>query len=118
MLKEISHTKHSGGRPVKAIKREAATGVRFTRAEYFIVKHKAAKTGLRITQYIREMALEGKVMARLSPEERSHIRQLVGMANNLNQLTKTAHKEGILTAMMLFEKYTKQLDELLYKLKG
>lgn len=118
MISENAKEKHSGGRPKKAIKREAATGVRFTKSEYFLVKHKASKAGLRITQYIREMAIEGQVMARLTPEERSQIKQLVGMANNLNQLAKTAHQEGVLKAMFYFDKYVKELDGLLYKLKG
>lgn len=113
-----SNTKRKGGRPEKAIKREAATGVRFTKSEYFLVKNKASKAGLRITQYIREMAIEGQVTARLTSEERSLIRQLVGMANNLNQLAKTAHQEGVLKAMFYFEKYVRELDGVLSKLKS
>lgn len=111
-----TNTKHKGGRPVKALKRETATGIRFTKDEYFLVKHKAAKAGMRITQYIREMSVQGQVTARLTPEERSQVRQLVGLANNLNQLTKTAHQEGILKAMFYFGKYVKELDGVLRKL--
>ena len=114
----MSDKKNKGGRPVKVIKREAATGVRFTKSEYFIVKHKASKAGLRITQYLREMAIEGQIIARLTQEERNQIRQLVGMANNLNQLAKTAHQEGVLKAMFYFNKYVKELDEVLFKLNG
>ena len=117
MLKEISHTKHSGGRPVKAIKREAATGVRFTRAEYFIVKHKAKKAGYRPTQYIRQMAINGKIIAGLSQEEKQFIRQLIGMANNFNQLTKMAHQQKMLTAILHFEKYRNEIDRLLKQLR-
>ena len=35
--------KHSGGRPKKVVKRELVTGVRYTKAEYFILKQKANK---------------------------------------------------------------------------
>jgi len=104
------------GRPRKAIKRESATGVRFTKAEYLIVKQKANKSGLKLTEYIRAMAIEGKVIARLNEEEKDFFRQLVGMANNLNQLTKKAHQEGMLTAILHFEKYRKQMDQLLNQL--
>jgi hypothetical protein len=114
----MSQTKNNGGRPKKAVKRETITGVRFTTTEYFIVKNKATKSGLRITQFIRQMAIEGQVFARLTPEERNFIRQLVGMANNLNQLAKAANGEGTLTAMFYFEKYVKEIDELLNQLKG
>lgn len=113
----MKEDKHSGGRPKKAIKREAATGVRFTKAEYFIVKQKAKKAGYKITQYIRVMSVEGQVIARLSPEEKEMIPQLIGMSNNLNQLAKKAHKAGMLTAMLQFEKNRDDLDRILNRLK-
>jgi len=49
-----------GGRPKKDEKRESATGVRFTKSEYSILKEKAAKAGMRVTTYIRQMALKVK----------------------------------------------------------
>jgi len=122
VAKEISKTmesekRHSGGRPKKLIKRESATGVRFTKTEYFVIKQKALKAGMHVTSYIREMALKGNVTARASEEERHFIRQLIGISNNLNQLAKKAHQEGLLTAIMHFEKYRNTIDELLEKLK-
>ena len=96
----MNEGKHSGGRPKKTVKRLAATGVRFTKAEYFIVKQKAEKAGYRITQYIRVMSIKGQVIARLSPLEKEMIPQLIGMSNNLNQLAKKAHQAGLLTAML------------------
>lgn len=113
----MKEEKHGGGRPKKLIKREAATGVRFTRSEYFIVKQKAKKAGYKITQYIRIMALEGQVIARLNPTEKELIPQLIGMANNLNQLTKKAHQESLLKALLHFEKYRNELDRILNHLK-
>jgi|SRR6187551_1790397 hypothetical protein len=122
VAKEISETmesekRNSGGRPKKVIKRESATGVRFTKAEYYVIKQKALKAGIRVTTYIREMALNGSVKARTSEEERHFIRQLIGISNNLNQLAKKAHQEGLLTAVMHFEKYRNIIDELLEQLK-
>lgn len=113
----MKEEKHSGGRPKKVIKREAATGVRFTKAEYFVVKQRANKAGYRITQYIRLMALEGQVIARLNPTEKELIPQLIGMANNLNQLTKKAHQESLLKALLHFEKYRVELDRILNRLR-
>ena len=63
------------------------------------------------------MALQGKIISRLEEEERLFVRQLIGMANNLNQLTKKGHQEGLLTAVSLFEKYKNLVGELLEKLK-
>ncbi len=63
------------------------------------------------------MALEGKVIARMNEEERHFYRQLSGMSDNFNQLTKKGHQEGLLTAVMLFEKYRNIIDELLEQLR-
>ena len=117
MISEETITKHPGGRPKKAVTREIIKGVRFTTVEYYVVKQKAAKSGMSITLYIRQMAMQGKIIARLNEEERQIVRQLVGMANNLNQLTKKGHQEGLLTAVLHFEKYRKLIDELFEKLK-
>ena len=109
--------RNNGGRPKKTIKRESATGIRFTKAEYFLIKQKASKAGTCITTYIRDMALNGNVIAKLNEEERQFVRQLIGISNNLNQLAKKGHQEGILTAVLLFENYRNIIDELLEKMK-
>ena len=109
--------KGKGGRPAKAVRKEIRTGVRFTKAEYFIVKEKAIKARMRYTGYIRQMALFGGVIARLNDEERAYVKQLIGMANNINQVSKQAHKEGMLSAMLLFESYRQQIDNILNWLK-
>ena len=107
--------KHKGGRPRKAIQR-TVTSLRLTKVELYVIKSKASKAGLRVTAYIRQMAINGKVTARLNEQERQFVRELVGIANNLNQLTKKGHQEGLLTAVFHFEKYRKIIDELLEKL--
>jgi uncharacterized protein YmfQ (DUF2313 family) len=117
MISEESQTKHKGGRPKMPVKKESATGVRFTKSEYFIIKHKAQKAGLKVSAYIRSMAIYGKVMQRLNEEERQFVRQLVGISNNLNQLTKKAHQAGIQTIKINLEQYTNTIDELLLQLK-
>ncbi len=99
------------------VKKESATGVRFTKSEYFIVKHKAEKAGLKISAYIRQMAINGRVMQRLNEEERQFVRQLVGVSNNLNQLTKKAHQTGIQSIQLNLEAYTNTINELLLQLK-
>lgn len=112
-----TYQKKSGGRPKKLIKREAGTGVRFTKSEYFIVKQKASKAGLKITPYIRTMAIEGQVLARLNSEEKQLLKQLTGMANNVNQMAKKAHQEGLLKAFFFFEKTRAELDNFLNRLR-
>ena len=118
MISEETKIKHPGGRPKKSVTRNITTGVRFTEAEYFVVKQKASKAGTKITFYIRQMALHGKILSRMNEEYRQNVRQLVGMANNLNQLTKKGHQEGLLTAILMFEKYRDAIDKILEKLKN
>jgi len=117
MTSEETIKKHSGGRPKKHVKREITKGIRFTTLEFYIVKNKAARSEVGVTDYIRQMAIQGKIISRLTEEERQFVRQLVGMANNINQLTKKGHQEGFLKAVLMFEEYRQLLDQLLEKLK-
>ena len=100
MISEETITKHSGGRPKKPVKRDMVKGIRFTKSEFYVVKQKAAKAGIGISSFIRQMAINGKIKPLLDEEERQIVRQLIGMANNLNQLTKQGHQEGFLTAVL------------------
>lgn len=118
MISEESNIKHRNGRPKKSVKKDIIKSIRFSKVEYYIIKQKASRAGTKITFYIRQMAVEGKIISRLNDEERLFVRQLIGMANNLNQLTKKGHQEGLLTSVLMFEKYKKLIDELLEKLKA
>lgn len=109
--------KNKGGRPAKIVKKDIRAYIRFTRPEYFIVKEKAAKAGVIPSAYIRQVAINEVVKTRLTDEERHFVRQLIGMANNLNQLAKCCHQEGALRVMVYFESYRKHLDDILKKLK-
>lgn len=110
--------KHEDERRENSNNRKVNRDIQFTEKEYFIIKQNASKAGLKISSYIRQMALTGKIISRLNEEERYFVTQLIGMANNLNQLTKLGHQEGLVTAAMMFEKYRNQVDELLKKFNG
>ncbi|MCW3464904.1 plasmid mobilization protein [Chitinophaga nivalis] len=77
--------KGKGGRPPKAVRKEIRTGVRFTKAEYFIVKEKAIKARMHYTGYIRQMALFGSVTAHLTRNRRISN----NLANNINQVSNS-----------------------------
>ena len=117
-MKAMRTRKKKTGRPEKAVKKEVRASVRFTRTEYFIVKEKASKAGITTSTYLRQLAIHAQVTSKLSEEERQFVRQLIGMANNLNQLAKSCHQEGALRAMVYFENYRAHLDEILKKLKS
>jgi hypothetical protein len=105
------------GRPVKTIKREVRTCIRFTRPEYLIIKEKAGKVGMTPSAYLRHLGIYTIINTRLTPEERENARNLIGMANNLNQFIKCCHVEGIPLAAFRFHNLITVLDEMLKKLK-
>ena len=49
-----------------------------------------------MAEYIRESALQSEAMHPCTEMDLKEYRTLVGMANNLNQLTKMAHQDGII----------------------
>lgn len=116
-METVRMKRKKAGRPAKAVKKEIRTCVRFTRPEYFIIKEKASKAGVKVSVYIRQIGIHATINPRLSEDEREFVRQLIGMANNLNQLAKSCHQEGALRAMVYFESYRTRLDEILKKLK-
>jgi hypothetical protein len=117
-MKPEEKKKRKAGRPAKNIKKEINASVRFSRTDYFIVKEKAATCGVSVSNYIRQAAIYLKITPRLTDEERHFRRQLIGMANNMNQMAKACHQEGLFEAMVLFENYRQQLIEVLKKLKS
>ncbi len=83
------------GRPPKADdKLTKSINLKLTPTDYESVQKKSSKVGLTVTQYAREMTLNGGVKFRFTVEELNLIRQLSGEANNLNQLAKRANQAG------------------------
>lgn len=89
--------KHAGGAPKKRVKKESGIRVRLTATEKFLIENKAKSAGLRPSAWFRAAAKNAKVTPRMTVEELRLLRVLTGLANNLNQLTKLAHKDGLLT---------------------
>lgn len=100
------------------MKKEKRVTIRFSRIEFFVVREKASTAGMSVAEYIRQVSINGQVMARLDTEDKKIIRQLVGMANNLNQLAKACHQEGIVQAMVYFEHYRGHIDDILKNLRS
>jgi hypothetical protein len=113
ILEELLNAgKSKGGRPVKKIKREKIIMVRLSKTEHFIIEGKASKAGLKISDWFRQSAKAATVSPRFSPEDLKVFRMLAGMANNLNQLTKLSHEQGLL----VFQKKCRELIGEIYEL--
>ncbi|MES2447991.1 MAG: plasmid mobilization relaxosome protein MobC [Bacteroidota bacterium] len=96
MQKEDVDKRAKGGRPLKKVKREKNVRVRLTAGEHFRIEDKASKARMNISEWIRRAAIRAKVAPSISPEEMKNLRMLSGMANNLNQLAKLAHSQGLI----------------------
>jgi hypothetical protein len=86
-------------------------------AEKVSLKQKAERAGLTPAEYIRQASLKGRIIPAPGAEELKAYRELTGIANNLNQLTKEAHKQNLpmiaprlLKAMEDVNKLIKSLD--------
>ena len=90
--------KKSKGRPTVADARRLskAVTVKFSKIDYEILRTRSRKANRRLAEYIRESALQSEVVQPRTEADLKEYRTLVGMANNLNQLTKMAHQDGII----------------------
>ena len=88
---------NSGGRPrtAKGKARTKTLSTRLSVAEWKIVMKRIADAGKRPSVYLREALLSGRVVAARTQEDRRQIRMLEGGCNNLNQLARLAHQQGM-----------------------
>lgn len=88
--------RNKGGRPKKGATERLSyrIGVKMSAADYFRLLTLAHEAGTSPSEYMRECFRNGHVKERLSKEHTAHVRQLCGMANNLNQLARKANAGG------------------------
>ena len=90
--------KKHGGRPTVADGKRLskAVTVKFSKRDYELLKVRSRKAKKRLAEYVRESALLSEVVQPRTEADMKEYRTLVGLANNLNQLTKMAHQDGII----------------------
>jgi mobilization protein bmgB len=76
-----------------------------------MLRRRSKNANRTLAEYIRESAFDAQIVAKHSAEDAAVIRNLTGMANNLNQLTKLSHQTG-------FYRTKNIVVELLEKLKS
>lgn len=117
-METVKESKRQRGRPVKPVKKNIRITIRFSEEDYFIVKEKAGEARMKPSVYLRIQGIRGKITPRLTPEERHDVRQLVGISNNINQIVKACHTEGVLSGVLYFEGYSKQIDRILQRFRS
>ena len=103
--------KKTKGRPTVADARRLskAVTVKFSKTDYETLRTRSRKANRRLAEYIRESALKSEVVQPRTEADLKEYRTLVGMANNLNQLTKMAHQDSII---YLYSPIDKLLGEI------
>ena len=88
---------HKGGRPAlpKARRRSKSVTVKFSKIDYETLRVRCRKANRRLSEYIRESALQSEVVVPHTTEGASLYRDLAGMANNLNQLARLSHQTSL-----------------------
>jgi len=96
--------KKKGGRPPtgRVRKLSKSVTVKFSKPSYEALRLRARKANHKLAEYIRESALNGEVASGHNAETVAIAKNLIGMANNLNQLTKLSHQRGSNIAGMIF----------------
>ena len=89
--------KKKDGRPPtgRVRKLSKSVTVKFSKPSYEALKLRARKANRKLAEYIRESALNGEVVSGHNAETVAIAKNLIGMANNLNQLTKLSHQRGL-----------------------
>jgi hypothetical protein len=108
---------NAGGRPVKIDKLLKRVRIRLSDKDMTQCQKKAKQANLSLPEYIRAIVLKGKVTNIFSEEERQHKIQLIGMANNLNQLAKEAHTYGLVSVENDLKESLRDVREILDRYK-
>lgn len=74
--------------------KEKVISARISGIEYMALKKRAKDAGVSLSKFVRSILLTGKVVQRISKSDADILRKLSGEANNLNQLARTANREG------------------------
>ncbi len=89
--------KKFGGRPKLASYQKCTKCFRimFTENDYIYIQSKAQQAGLSVNEFCHQAAMGCEVGQRISREMVSAIRDLSGIANNVNQIAHQMHIYGL-----------------------
>ena len=110
--------RNRNGRPTKsaAEKKGYKVSLKMATEEYYSLKSKARLAGIGLSEYVRQTIKKSEVKQRLSPEHLGYVRQLSGMANNINQIAKKANTAGYYEVVGLCKNTITNLDNIVKKI--
>ena len=117
-MKPVNKTTNKGGRHKIEKPLDFVIPARFTLQEYEELTKKTKDLKMSKSSYIRSMTLQGTVRNVFTEEEQNAKKQLIGMANNLNQLLKLANTYGVENVMIAVNSHLSEIDKILKKYKN
>ena len=111
--------RNTGGRPAKAPaeKKGYKITIKMDTEEYYTLKAKAREAGINLSEYIRHCIRSSVVKQHLTPEQMGYIRQLSGMANNVNQVAHRANAVGYSDVHRQCLSMNERLDNVIKKIE-
>jgi predicted DsbA family dithiol-disulfide isomerase len=112
------HNPNRNGQPRKsaATKKGYKITIKISMPEYYALKAKAREAGINRSEYLRQCFAHSEVKQRLLPEHLELIRQLSGMANNLNQLAHRANTYGYSDVYRYNTELADEIDKLIKRI--
>lgn len=95
MTENAPMTDTTNDKPPKEKRDEFLPPVRVTKSELAAIQTQAKAAGLSLSDYRRGIYQNGRVVVRDNAADVEATRQLLALGRNLNQLTKSAHINGI-----------------------
>ena len=97
-------------------KRNIPVKVYFDTDNYRRLLNKQRRTGISLSTLVYELSVNGYVKEPITKEQTAYIRDLSGMANNLNQLAREAHTYHMAHVESRVRTLADRIDELLIKI--
>ena len=118
--KKITKPKPRGRPQVSTLKRlTKSVTVKFSKPDYEKLRHRSKSANRTLAEYIRDAAFDARIVAKHSAKDAAIIRNLTGMANNLNQLlTKLSHQTGFYRTKNIVMELLAKLKEVLSDYKA
>ena len=114
MVKNKTKPKPRGRPQVSTLKRlTKSVTVKFSKPDYEMLRRRSKNANRTLAEYIRESAFDAQIVAKHSAEDAAVIRNLTGMANNLNQLAHRANAEGFHAVVPFHKIVIGKIDEIL-----
>ncbi len=112
--------RNTNGRPIKrpSEKKRYKVTIKMATEDFYTLKAKASFAGINRSEFIRRCIRSSLVKQRLTPKLMRYIRQLCGMANNLNQIARTANTVGYSNIHSKCISMTKNLDTLIKRIEN